>query len=503
LPVVTGWEYRPLMTHHGREAAQVTAIARNAASDPDNFEPQNALPVPGATTIAARGVQTTTTLARRLVPLGLNRDRMRRPGAAARALRRSFGELGATYFKFGQLLASSPGLFGEEFSAEFRSFLDTGPAVPFPIVRRTVESDLGIPLSEAFADFERTPLAAASLAVVHKARRVDGRLVAVKVLRPGIEQTLAADLALMRLPLEFLASEFGSDHAALLADLRQSLRDQIGEEIDLRNELQWMQRFRHLLAELNVPELKVPEPHPDLSGRRVLTMEFVEGIAVDDLPSVAIHGVDPAPLLKALISGWFALALRHGASHGDIHAGNLLLCGDGRLALLDWGIVARFDDRTRDFLRQIVAGALGDELAWDRIRDHYTEVYGSSNVYAGLDGREQTAMIRSQLEPLFTRPFGEVDLAKSLLDSPEVVHGSEMPQIPFREQLRQRWERRRLPRLKVKQGGLGSSFDRGTTLLAKQVVYFERYGKLFLPDVPLIHDPSFFSQLLRSSDAAG
>jgi len=413
------------------------------------------------------------------------------------ALRRSFEELGATYVKFGQLLASSPGLFGEEFSGEFRSFLDTGPAVPFALVRRTVERDLGVRLREAFADFEPVPIAAASLAVVHRATTADGRPVAVKVLRPGIEQTLAADLALMRAPLEFLAVQFGSDTAALLADLRQSLRGQIGEEIDLRNEMQWMQRFRQLLAEVNIPELTVPEPYPSLSGRRVLTMQFLKGVAVDDLPSVTAQGIDPAPLLKALISGWFALALRHGASHGDIHAGNLLLCQDGRLALLDWGIVARLDARTRDFLRQIVGGALGDELAWDRIRDHYAEVYGSSNIYAGLDDGQQTAVIRSQLEPLFTRPFGEVDLANALLESPEVLKASEKPPKPFWERIHERWERRKMWRLRIKEGGYGSSFDRGTTLLAKQVIYFERYGKMFLPDVPLIHDASFFSRLLN------
>ena len=462
------------------------------------FEPQDALPTPRVATLAARAAQTTTTLGWHLAPLGLLRNRARRPGAVATALRQSFEELGATYVKFGQLLASSPGLFGEEFSAEFRAFLDTGPPVPYSAVRRTVERDLGGSLDLMFTGFETTPFAAASLAVVHKARLKDGRVVAVKVLRPGIEQTLSADLGLMRWPLETLASQFGSERAALLADLLRSLRDQIGEEIDLRNELQWMQRFRRLLAEADIRELTVPEPHPELSGRRVLTMEFLGGIAVDDLRSVAARGVDPAPLLKALIRGWFSLALRFGASHGDVHAGNLLLCPDGRLALLDWGIVARLDDRTRDFLRQLVVGALGDDTAWERIRDHYVDVYGSSLACGGLDGPEATAVIRSQLEPLFTQPFGNVDLAKSLLDSPEVIRSSNAPATPVWEGLRRRWERRKR-RQKWNRGGAGSSFDRGTTLLGKQIVYFERYGKLFLPDVPLIHDPPFFAQLLRDT----
>jgi hypothetical protein len=479
------------------------ATVPNAANAIE-FEPQDALPTPRAASLAARAAQTTAVLVRHLAPLGLDRNRARRSGTIATALRQSFEELGATYVKFGQLLASSPGLFGEEFSAEFRAFLDTGPPVSYAVVRRTVERDLGRPLSEAFVHFERAPFAAASLAVVHKARLRDGRTVAVKVLRPGIEQTLAADLGLMRWPVETLASQFGSAQAAQLDDLLRSLRDQIGEEIDLRNELEWMQRFRRLLVEANVQELMVPEPHPEVSGRRVLTMEFVEGIPVDDLSSVTAHCVDPAPLVKALICGWFALALRYGASHGDVHAGNLLLCRDGRLALLDWGIVVRLDDRTRYFLRQLVVAALGDETAWDRIRDNYLEIYGSGlGSYAGLEGPALTAVMRSQLEPLFTRPFGEVDLAKSLLDSPEVIPGSDTPAMPFWEGVRRRREQRRLWRLRrlnSEQGGPGDSYDRGTTLLGKQVVYFERYGKLFLPDVPLIHDPVFFAQLLRDTN---
>ena len=329
------------------------------------FQPRNALPAPKAGVMAGRAVQTARVLGRHLTPLMLGRRR--RPNDVAVALRRSFGDLGATYVKFAQLLASSPGLFGEDFSGEFRAFLDTGPPVPYTLVRRTVERDLRLSLDEAFAQFDETPVAAASLAVVHKARLPDDRSVAVKVLRPGIEQTLAADLCLMRGPLETLASQLGSEWAALLADLLLSLRNQIGEEIDLRNELQWMQLFRRLLVEADIRDLMVPEPLAQLSGRRVLTMEFVEGIAVDDLRAVTVHGVNPAPLLKGLINGWFALALRYGASHGDVHAGNLLLCSDGRLGLLDWGIVTRLDERARYFLRQLVVAALGDEEAWESV----------------------------------------------------------------------------------------------------------------------------------------
>src|SRR3954466_15763777 len=107
--------------------------------------------------------------------------------AIAEVIRRTFEDLGGTFLKFGQLIASSPSIFGDEIAHEFRGCLDSGPPVPFPMVQRAVELDLARPLDQVYADFDRQPMAAASLAVVHRATLLDGRAVAVKVLRPGID----------------------------------------------------------------------------------------------------------------------------------------------------------------------------------------------------------------------------------------------------------------------------------------------------------------------------
>ena len=116
----------------------------------------------------------------------------------ARPLRRSFQDLGGTFMKFGQIIASSPGMFGDDVADEFRACLDTGPPVPFPDVRQRVEEDLGLNLRDAFVEFDPLPIGTASIAVVHKARLLDGRTVAVKVLRPEIEHVVATDLDLMQ-----------------------------------------------------------------------------------------------------------------------------------------------------------------------------------------------------------------------------------------------------------------------------------------------------------------
>src|SRR5205085_3504488 len=134
----------------------------------------------------------------------------------AQAMRRAFESLGATYLKLGQIVASSPGMFGEAIATEFRTCLDTGSAVPFDQVRRAVENDLCRPLETMFTSFDPDPIGRASLAVVHRATTLDGCDVAVKVLRPGIEDVIATDLALMTPLFELLADQLGMEIAGSL-----------------------------------------------------------------------------------------------------------------------------------------------------------------------------------------------------------------------------------------------------------------------------------------------
>ncbi len=161
------------------------------------------LPEPSALALLRRSSTITRVVGRRFAPVALRQVRTIRQGAlpgiqVARPLRRSFEDLGGTFMKFGQIIASSPGMFGDDVAEEFRACLDTGPEVPFPEVRQRVEEDLGRPLDVVFAEFGRDPIGTASIAVVHRARLHDGTLVAVKVLRPNIEQVVATDLDLMQ-----------------------------------------------------------------------------------------------------------------------------------------------------------------------------------------------------------------------------------------------------------------------------------------------------------------
>lgn len=428
------------------------------------------------------------------------------PAAFAPPLRDLFVALGATYVKFGQLVASAPGVFGDAVADAFRSCLDTGPAAPAAEVRAAVEATLGAPLDDVFASFEDEPIGRASIAVVHRARLRDGRAVAVKVLRPGIEATVATDLRLMGPLLDFLAFRVGVPEAGQLVRMLDGFREQLAEELDLRNEVRAMAHHRRLLEALDLPAIVVPEPFPEYSGQRVATMELLDGVPIDDHAAVARLGLNPRPLLEQLVRGWFITAIRDGTFHADAHAGNLLLLRDGRVGVVDWGIVGRLDARTHRFLRRTVEGALGDESAWRDLAADFLEFYGPAlGAGLGMDEAGLASFTRSVVEPMLTRPFGEVSLGTFLAAWQGNVAAAEgRPVAPrgWRAQLARLRRQRALHVGISEHGGRGTSFDRGTFLLGKQLLYFERYGKMFLGDTSLLADRAFFQRLLHEGPLA-
>lgn len=463
------------------------------------------LPEPARAVLARRAAQVLWSAGRHFGAALWRRSRAGTAGdaALARALRLTFEDLGATWMKFGQLIGSAPGVFGDQFADEFRSCLDTGPALPFTDVKATIELELGMRLDDAFAELDPIPLAAASIAVVHRGRTHDGHAVAVKVQRPDVAELAAADLDLMRPLFELLSRRVGMSIAGTLVDTIAGLRDQIAEELDLRNEMRAMEHYCRLLEQVDLPYIVVPEPLPELCGRTVLTMEFLDGVPIDDLAAIEALGHDPRPRIEQLIDAWFITALRNGVFHGDIHAGNLMVLRDGRVGVLDWGIVGRLDESTHRFFRRMIEAVLGDHDAWDDIAAHIVSVHGDTVPHdLGLDAATFRDFVRLQLEQLLTLPFGEVSMS-ILLQDPSVMlrdhEASAAGRAPRRglHHTVARWRQTRRRRKAASEaGGLGSSFDRGMFLLGKQLLYFQRYGRMFLADRPIVADREFFEKVL-------
>ena len=315
---------------------------------------------------------------------------------------------------------------------------------------------------------------------------------------------VATDLDLMQPLLEILVRQTGDQMAGSTLQLLDGFRVQIGEEMDLRNEARSLAHFRRLQNEFDLTLMAVPEPYPELSGRNVLTMEYFDGVPIDDLAQVADLGFDPGPLVQEVMRSFFLTTVRWGAFHGDVHAGNMMLLRDGRIGVIDWGIVGRLDPSTHRFFLALLSAAMGDEAAWPLVTRHITDVYGPAiGVAVGMSDDELTVFVRSIFEPALTRPFGEVSLAgimQTIQLQMAKAQGVEAHRRSVRAIVRRLRTQRRVRRMADEAGGLMSDFDRGTFLLAKQLMYFERYGRMFVSEVPILNDRAFIAQLLAGVD---
>jgi predicted unusual protein kinase regulating ubiquinone biosynthesis (AarF/ABC1/UbiB family) len=412
-----------------------------------------------------------------------------------------FEGLGATYVKFGQFVASAPGIVGAETAEEFRGCLDSGPAVPFRKVRAIIESELGRPLSDVFSRFDEQPIAAASIAVVHRATLLDGTDVAVKVLRPGIEGKVATDLGMLEGMIRFMAAR-GIDQAYNMVGLVVGLRAQIAEELDLRNEARTMDVFRELFTQFEMRLLVVPRVYHEHTARRVLTMEYLDGRPLDDLAHAESLGVDPAPLVRQLLRAWILSTLRTSAFHADIHAGNLMLLTDGRLGMLDWGIVSRFDEESLLVFRGICEASIGREEAWDEIAVYMIKANGPSFYALGLNDQEIRRFTQANMEPVLTLPLKDVSMSSLMLTGDDVVRlatGVTPPRRTMREKLRNMRVAGRAYQSAAAAGAFDTPLMRMGFLSMKQLVYLERYGRMYIPDESILGDKEFLRRALAES----
>ena len=267
--------------------------------------------------------------------------------------------MGPTYIKLGQLLSTRVDLLPTAYTEALTRLQDSVEPFPAEEVRAIIEAELGTPVKSLFSEFDDTPLAAASLAQVHRAVTRNGRDVVVKVQRPGVREIVRDDMNF----LSGLAAKvdkhtdvgrrFGL--AALLAHFRRSLAD----ELDYRREAANLVRFGELTASYD--HLVVPQPIPDLSTSKVLTMDFVTGKSVTEVGPLGLLDVDRRPLVEELFSAYLRMILVDGTLHADPHPGNVLLTDDGRLALIDFGMVATVPKRVQDkIVKLLLALSEGD-----------------------------------------------------------------------------------------------------------------------------------------------
>jgi ubiquinone biosynthesis protein len=279
----------------------------------------------------------------------------------ARRLRRAAEGLGPTYIKLGQIVSSGQGIFPPELVDEFSHLRDRVPPERFAVVRAVVEEDLGRPLDEVFRHFERRPIAAASIAQVHAATLRTGEEVVVKVQRPSVDRRVRADLRVMAWIAPFLVGRIPVAALANPPALVDLFAETITEELDFRLEADNMVAVARSFAQLGQRGYVIPRPHPTLVTRRVLVMERLRGFAFDDVAGMRGAGIDTEAVVRTGMIGFLEGCMFNGIFHGDLHGGNLLVLGDGRTGLLDFGITGRLPEAQRlAFLRLLVGASMND-----------------------------------------------------------------------------------------------------------------------------------------------
>ena len=279
----------------------------------------------------------------------------------SRRLREAAEVLGPTYIKLGQVISSGEGLFPEELVSEFRLCRDKVPAEPWDVVSGVVETELGGPIAATFMEFDQTPLAAASIAQVHRARLLNGQEVVVKVQRPTIRTQVHQDLRVMAWLAPFMVGRIPIAALANPPALVELFAETICEELDFRLEAENMLDVAHVFALLGQRGFVVPRPHPKLVTRRMLVMERLIGFGFDDVEEMQAAGIDTTEVIRIGLKGFTEGCMIHGIFHGDLHGGNLFVLHDGRIGLLDFGITARMTPLQRNaFLRLMMTAATGD-----------------------------------------------------------------------------------------------------------------------------------------------
>ncbi len=263
-------------------------------------------------------------------------------------------KLGPTYVKLGQLLSGQLNIISKPYMKALSRLQDNVEPFEYEKVEEIVQEELGQPIAEAYASFEREPLAAASLGQVHRAVLHNGTQVAVKIQRPGVKPRIAEDLDAL-IPVAKLLDRIYADRFDFSATLAQ-LRGSLEQELDYRLEAQNLRQINAALEDY--PELMVPVSHPKLSSERVLTMDFIEGVKITEIPEQRLKQVDAPRLASKTFKAYLDMILINGLFHADPHPGNVMLTGDGKIALIDLGMVGRVDPQLRDRLVQLVLAVI-------------------------------------------------------------------------------------------------------------------------------------------------
>ncbi|MFM7635504.1 MAG: ABC1 kinase family protein, partial [Cyanobacteriota bacterium] len=353
-------------------------------------------------------------------PGGWTEERQRqRARLRARWLARRFLELGSAFIKLGQVLSARPDVLPAELVEELAHLQDQVPAFPFAMVQQLLEQELGERCAEII-DIETDPLGSASLAQVHRASLRSGRQVVLKVQRPGLERVFRLDLEVMQQVAALVQRHPRWGRGRDWVGIAQECRRVLLRELDFRLEAEHAARFRQQF--LDDPGIRIPAVVWELSGRRVLCLDYLPGIKITARQALLEAGINPSTVAEKGAASYLQQLVRYGFFHADPHPGNLAVASDGALIYYDFGMMGQISGRLRSRLgRMVTAAAARDASAL------VLELQGAGVIAEGIDLGPVRRLVRVMLNDALTPPFSANVIDKLSGDLYELVYGQ-----PFR-----------------------------------------------------------------------
>jgi ubiquinone biosynthesis protein len=329
-------------------------------------------------------------------------------------------ELGPCYIKLGQLLSTRPDLMPAEYIKALSRLQNTVKPVPGDKITAIIESELGAPISELFQSFDCEPLATASMAQVHKAVLLDGTEVAVKVQRPGVRNQIEIDIEVMYEVARFATkfTSFGKRYGIL--QMVRELDQSLSQELDFRVEAENTKLISRQISDF--PLLITPTVYDNYTSRRVLTLSFIHGRHLADISRKELNSLDSRAIAKELLSAYLKQAIIDGVFHCDPHPGNIFLADDGRLALMDFGMVGRFDSGQKDNIILLLLAF--SERQGERVADTYLDMI---EIPRDVNKRAFTQDVCGLVSRYHDMSGGRMAIGTALLDLTRIAQSHNTP----------------------------------------------------------------------------
>lgn len=384
--------------------------------------------------------------------------------STAERVRMSFEQLGPTFVKLGQLLATRSDLLREDYIEEFKKLHDNVAPLTSEELKAVLNANYPDGVDKTFASFDERPLAAASIAQVHTATLKTGEKVVVKIQRPGIGKIIREDLDILRMLAEFIEKYIPESRYFNPTGVINEFKKQFEMEMNFVVEANNIRRFAHNFQ--SEPHIKIPKVCTDLTSPQILVMERLEGIPLSQKASLEQDGLDRELLIRRGLRAYFKMVYSDGLFHGDLHAGNMLVLPNNQIGLIDFGVVGRLNKKTQSAIAAMFVAMAEED--YDRLAYLYVELSPYTDL---VDVDEFAKDIRDLIAPYFGLSIRYVNLGKILLQSTSlaVKHGLVLPS--------------------------------DLVLFFKSIVTIEGMGRLILKDFDLLAISMEFAQELVKSKA--